>query len=103
LEEHKNHIYQILQTLRNIDLRVNPKKSAFYSQKIEYLGFKIRPGQIEMNDKKVKVVWSWPISTNIKEVKGFLRFANFYRRFIEGFGRLAIFFIKLIKKDKAFE
>ena len=56
-----------------------------------------------MNDKKVEVVRSWPVSTNVKEIRGFLGFANFYRRFIEGFGRLTIPFIKLIKKDKAFE
>ena len=56
-----------------------------------------------MSDKKVEIVWSWPISINVKEVKGFFRFANFYRRFIEGFGRLVAFFIEFIKKDKAFE
>jgi hypothetical protein len=56
-----------------------------------------------MNDTKVETIRSWSISTNIKEVKGFLRFANFYRRFIEGFGRLATPFIEFTKKDKAFE
>jgi hypothetical protein len=84
-------------------LKVNPKKSAFYSQEVEYLGFKIRPGRIEMNDKKVETVRSWPIPTNIKEVKGFLGFANFYRRFIKGFGRLITSFIEFTKKDKVFE
>jgi hypothetical protein len=84
-------------------LRVNPKKSIFYSQEVEYFGFKIRPGRIEMNDKKVEAVWSWLVFTSVKKVRGFLGFANFYRRFIEGFGRLAILFIELTKKDKAFE
>jgi len=84
-------------------LRVNPKKSIFYSQEVEYLGFKIRPRQIEMNDNKIEAVRSWPIPTNIKEIKEFLGFVNFYRRFIEGFGRLAIPFIEFTKKNKAFE
>jgi hypothetical protein len=56
-----------------------------------------------MSDKKVEVVWSWPTSTSIKKVRGFLGFANFYRRFIERFKRLTTLFIKLTKKDKAFE
>jgi hypothetical protein len=56
-----------------------------------------------MNDKKVEVVRSWPISTNIKKVRGFLGFANFYRRFIEGFGRLTASFIEFTKKNKTFE
>ena len=103
LEEYKNYIYQVLQTLRDIDLKVNPKKSAFYSQKVEYLGFKVRPGPIEINDKKVETIRSWPISTNIKEIRGFLGFANFYRHFIEGFGRLTVPLIEFTKKNKAFE
>ena len=31
LEEHKTYIHQVLQILRDIDLKVNPKKSAFYN------------------------------------------------------------------------
>ena len=84
-------------------MRVNPKKSVFYSQKVEYFGFKIYLGRIEISDTKVEVVRSWPVFTNVKKIKGFLGFANFYRRFIEGFGQLTTPFIKLTKKDKAFE
>jgi hypothetical protein len=58
LKKHRTHIHQVLQTLRDIDLKVNPKKSAFYNQEVEYLGFKIRLGQIEINDKKVEAVQS---------------------------------------------
>jgi hypothetical protein len=103
LEKHKTYIHQVLQTLRDTDLKINPKKSIFYSQKVEYLRFKIRPKQIEMNNTKVEAVRSWPIPTNIKEIKGFLRFTNFYRHFIERFGRLTTSLIELTKKDKAFE
>ena len=56
-----------------------------------------------MNDKKIEVVRYWPQPINVKEIQGFLGFANFYRRFVEGFGRLIIPFINLIKNDKTFE
>jgi hypothetical protein len=58
LEKHKNHVYQVLQVLRDVDLRVNPKKSAFYNQEVEYFRFKIRLRRIEMNDKRVEIVRS---------------------------------------------
>jgi hypothetical protein len=103
LEKYKTYVHQVLQVLRNTDLRINPKKSIFYSQKVEYLRFKIRLGWIEINDKKVEAVRSWPISTSVKEIRGFFGFANFYCRFIEGFGRLIAFLIELTKKDKTFE
>ena len=42
-----------------------------------------------MDPSKVQAVKDWPIPNNVKEVQQFLGFANFYRRFIEGFGGLA--------------
>ncbi len=56
-----------------------------------------------MSDKKIKVIRFWLQSTNIKEIRGFLKFANFYRHFVEGFGQLAISFIEFIKNNKTFE
>ncbi len=54
-------------------------------------------------NKKIETVKYQLQSTNIKKIRGFLRSANFYRCFVEGFGRLTIPFIKFIKNDKAFE
>jgi hypothetical protein len=83
--------------LAGATLAIPPKKIIFRNNDIQTHNY----GNI--NDKKVEAVRSWPISTNVKEVRGFFGFANFYCRFIEGFKRLATLFIKLTKKDKAFE
>ncbi len=103
LEKYKKYIYLILTALKQTNLYINVYKSTFYSQEIDYLGFKIRPRTIEINDTKIKIVRYWLQSTNIKEIRGFLRFANFYRHFVERFRRLIIFFIEFTKNDKAFE
>ena len=42
-----------------------------------------------MDPKKIQAVAEWPVPKNVKEVQRFLGFANYYRRFIEGFGGLA--------------
>ena len=42
-----------------------------------------------MDPTKVRAVTSWPPSHNLKELCGFLGFANFYRRFIRDFARVA--------------
>ena len=42
-----------------------------------------------MDPSKIKAVKEWPTLTMVKKVQQFLGFANYYRRFIEGFGRLA--------------
>src|SRR6266699_6726136 len=103
LKEYKEYIHFILIILEQTNLYINIYKSTFYNQKIDYLRFKIKLRTIEMNDKKIKTIRYWLQPTNIKEIRGFLRFVNFYRYFIEGFKRLAIFFIKLIKNDKTFK
>ncbi len=59
LEKYKKYIYFILITLEQINLYINIYKSIFYSQEIDYLGFKIRLRMIEMNNKKIEVVRYW--------------------------------------------
>ncbi len=56
LEEYKEHIHFILIILEQINLYVNIYKNIFYSQKIDFLGFKIRLKIIKMNDKKIEAI-----------------------------------------------
>ncbi len=56
LEKYKKHIYFILTILKQANLYINIYKSIFHSQKIDYLGFKIKSRTINMNDKKIEVV-----------------------------------------------
>ena len=53
-----------------------------------------------MENDKVKAVKEWKISTNIKEVESFLKFANFYRYFIKNFSHIAKSLNKLEEKRK---
>jgi hypothetical protein len=67
---------------------------------IEYLGLIVSEGEIRMDPVKVARVAEWPTPTKKKEVQSFLGFANFYRRFIEGFSHHAKPLFKLTKKDR---
>src|SRR6516164_7433319 len=84
LEEHKQQVHKILKTLQDADLLVEPAKSVFYVQMVEYLGHIISYNEVRMEPKKVQAVKDWPEPTNVKEVQSFLGFANYYRRFIKG-------------------
>ena len=54
-----------------------------------------------MDPEKVETVKYWLTPCNVRDVLSFLGFANFYRRFIEGFGRTAFPLTELTKtKDK---
>src|SRR5271163_1398017 len=93
----------VLQKLRDNDLYLKPKKCEFREPKVEYLGMVIKEGQISMDPVKLGGIRDWPVPTTVKEVRSFLGFGNFYRRFIKGFSELAQPLNDLLKKDRKFE
>ena len=56
-----------------------------------------------MDPGKVEAVRNWAAPTNLREVRGFLGFANFYRRFIQDFSKIARPLNDLTKKNTPFE
>jgi hypothetical protein len=63
----------------------------------------IEEGKISMDSGKLKGIQDWPTPTTVKQVKAFLGFGNFYRRFIWHFSELARPLNDLLNKDKRFE
>ena len=63
----------------------------------------IQEGKITMDLGKLKGIQDWLAPTTVKQVRGFLGFGNFYRRFIQGFSEIARPLNKLLKKDRKFE
>jgi len=55
-----------------------------------------------MNSEKINVVMNWAALRGVKDVQSFLSFANFYRRFIKEFSKLAGPLTALIRKDQPF-
>ena len=73
---------QVLRTLEQNDLFIKPDKSYFFVEKVDFLGFVIHNGRIEMNKAKLDGIAKWPPPTTLKQLRSFLGFCNFYRRFI---------------------
>jgi len=46
-------------------------------------------GQDKIEQDKIKAVKEWKTPTKVKDVESFLRFANFYQRFIQNFSHMA--------------
>ena len=89
LEEHKIHVQQVLQALQKAGILLGAEKCEFHTQQTTYIGLIVSPAGISMDPKKTKAVSKWGIPKNVKDVQAFLGFANFYRRFIQGFSALA--------------
>ena len=68
LEEHKLHLKQVFEELREHKLYVNAKKSEFFLQEIRYLGHIISKDGIRMDLEKLKVIDEWLVPKNLHEV-----------------------------------
>src|SRR5882724_9345354 len=93
LEDHQVHVQHALDHLCKYDLHSKPEKCLFHTQKIKFLGFMVTPTGISMDTAKTDAVSIWLTLTNLKAVKAFLGFANFYCQFIVGFSNMIIFLI----------
>ena len=65
-----------------------------------FLGVVIGPEGIKMEKEKIKGVLDWLMLKYVKDVQKFLRLANYYCWFIEGFATVARLLHDMIKKDK---
>ncbi|GAA5916771.1 hypothetical protein JCM5296_001318 [Sporobolomyces johnsonii] len=101
-EQHEAHVKQVLETMREAKLYAKAEKCTFDDSSTEYLGFIIDRDGVKMDPTKIEAVRSWPLPTNVKEVQSFLGFANFYRRFIQGYSKIALPLTRLTKKKIEF-
>ncbi|KAK1620599.1 hypothetical protein QYE76_026116, partial [Lolium multiflorum] len=101
-EEHAKHLKIVLQTLREHQLYAKFSKCKFWLDSVEFLGHVITKEGIAVNPSKVQSVLEWKSPKNAKEIRGFLGMAGYYRRFIEGFSKIAGPMTKLLKKNTPF-
>src|SRR5260221_10247918 len=60
LEDHWNHVQEVLQHLHKVGLYANLKKCKFHMDTMEYLGFILSPKGLQMDLKKVSTIQDWP-------------------------------------------
>jgi len=94
---------EVLQILEDNDLYLKPEKCLFKQTKIDYLGMIVKEGEISMDPTKLKGLRDWPTPKTVKQVRSFLGFGNFYRKFIHHYSDIAKPMNELLKKDRPFE
>jgi hypothetical protein len=102
-EDHAKLLRIALQVLREHQLYAKFSKCEFWLDQVEFLGHVISKEGIAINPSKVQSVLDWQAPTNVKEIRGFLGMVGYYRRFIEGFSKIAGPMTKLLRKNTPFE
>ncbi len=86
--EHRLHVSEVLQRLREHQLYLKAEKCTFHQTSIQFLGYQISSQGIKMDEGKVEAIKIWPKPTTIKEIQRFLGFSNFYRCFIHNYSSI---------------
>ena len=101
-KEHTHHVRLMLNKLREADLQMNIKKCEFDVEKTVFLNVIISGSDLRMNSEKMKIIVNWFTPINLKKIQDFVRFANFYRRFIKDFSKVIRSLMKLTRKEQSF-
>ncbi|KAJ8017850.1 hypothetical protein HOLleu_44491 [Holothuria leucospilota] len=88
-EDHLIRLSLVFQRFRQNGLKIKPQKCALFRPEVKYLGHLVTRDGVRANPEKVESVKTWPIPTNVKELRSFLGFCSFYRRFVPGFSKIA--------------
>nr|GEW64127.1 reverse transcriptase domain-containing protein [Tanacetum cinerariifolium] len=102
-KKHEEHLKAILELLKKEELYAKFSKCEFWIPKVQFLGYVISSQGIHVDPAKIESVKDWASPKSPTEIHQFLGLAGYYRRFIEGFLKIAKTMTKLTQKKIKFE
>ncbi|GJS90972.1 putative reverse transcriptase domain-containing protein [Tanacetum coccineum] len=102
-KEHEEHLKAILELLKKEEMYAKFSKCEFGILKVQFLGHVIDSQGIHVDPAKIKSIKDWASPKSPIEIRQFLGLAGYYRRFIEGFLKIAKPMTKLTQKKVKFD
>lgn len=102
--DHMEKVKRVLTLLKEAGLHLDLEKCAFGVKEVRYLGYIVEAGKsLRPDPEKLRAVREWESPRNVREVRSFLGFANFYRDFIAKFSEVAAPLNRLTGKNTPFQ
>lgn len=101
-QAHLNVLQKVFSLAKKHGLKYKPSKTKLLCESVRLLGHVISPEGIQVDDSKTRSISNIAEPSNKTEVRRFLGLANFYKRFVPNFAKLALPLINLLKKNVPF-
>lgn len=88
LQELGERTLKVLEKLRKYNLKLDPEKCVFGVREIRHLGFFISGEGVRPDPEKIEALTTWPVPKTVRDVKAFLGFCGFYRRWVPRFSEI---------------
>lgn len=99
--QHLERLTLVLSRLQREGLKAKLSKCAFFQREVNYLGHVVSDKGVATDPGKIAAVAEWRVPSTVSELRSFLGFASYYRRFVEGFAKLAAPLHRLVAEQTA--
>jgi transposase InsO family protein len=89
IAELHDNMHEVFAKIHQAGLKLKAEKCHLFHRKLKYLGHVVSEHGVQCDPDMISTVKDWKTPENVKELQTFLGFANFYRRFIQGFANIA--------------
>ena len=96
--EHVEHVRAVLSKLREHKLYAKPSKCELFKKEVTFVGHIVSEHGVRTDPKKIQAVRDWPRPTSVSDLRSFLGFCNFYRKFVKDYSKIAAPLTYLTKK-----
>ena len=98
-DEHKRHIAEVLERLRENKLYAKLSKCEFGKEEVEFLGHIVTHKGVKVDSKRVEAVRSWPLPLDIHDLRAFFGLANYYRRFVRDYSKMTLPLTRMLRRE----
>ena len=88
-DTHLDRLGVVLERLQQAGMKISPEKCQLFQREVTFLGHVVSKDGVTTDPKKVASVREWPEPKNLTQVRSFVGFCSYYRRFVKNFAEVA--------------
>lgn len=102
-ERHIELLQILSEKLKKIGMAIGLNKSKFCMKRLKFLGHEVNENGISIDSSRLQAIISYMKPTTAKEIRSFLGFTGWHRKFVKGYAELSAPLVNLARKNVKFE